>query len=163
LAHAKTGFKYNTVAVGGTFDIIHSGHLALLQRAFETGEHVVIGLTSDDFAAKEGKKIRHTFAERSDNLRSYLSSRFPDRNFRITELDRTFGPGIFTSSVEAIVASAETAGRVDQANAKRRELGLPDLKIEVVPLILAKDGERISSTRIRNREIDETGNAIKDV
>jgi pantetheine-phosphate adenylyltransferase len=150
-------FKFKTIAVGGTFDIIHAGHDALLSKAFESGERVIIGLTSDEFAQSSGKKTRHSFAERYANLRSYLETRFPGRDFAITKLTHTFGPGIFTSDVQAIAASSETAGRVKEANKRRRELGLPDLKIEIIPMVLAQDGEKISSTRIRNSEIDEQG------
>ncbi|RLF40505.1 MAG: phosphopantetheine adenylyltransferase, partial [Thermoplasmata archaeon] len=35
------------VCVGGTFDILHEGHIALFERAFETGGEVVVGLSSD--------------------------------------------------------------------------------------------------------------------
>jgi pantetheine-phosphate adenylyltransferase len=86
-----------------------------------------------------------------------LETRFPGREFAITELTQSFGPGIFTSEVQAIAASSETAERVEEANKRRRELGLPDLKIEIIPMVLAHDGEKISSTRIRNSEIDEQG------
>ena len=47
--------KYRTVATGGTFDHLHRGHLALLARSFEVGDRVVIGVTSDAFARREGK------------------------------------------------------------------------------------------------------------
>ena len=50
----------------------------------------------------------------------------------------------------------------DILNAKRNELNLPPVEIIIVPMKLASDGERISSTRIRNAEIDSSGNVIVD-
>ena len=41
--------------MGGTFDIIHKGHLTLLSNAFDVADKVIIGLTSDEFAAKKRK------------------------------------------------------------------------------------------------------------
>jgi len=161
LNNKSHSYKYDTIAVGGTFDIIHKGHEALLARAFQTGTHVVIGLTTDAFVSASGKKIRHNFTERFEQLSKYLAKQYPGRQYRITELDRTFGPGMFTSSVEAIAVSNETASQVEQANQKRRTLGLPDLKMEVVPLVLAQDGVKISSTRIRAGKIDSEGNPSK--
>ncbi len=91
-------------------------------------------------------------------MNAYLSSNYPDREYKITELDQTFGPGMFTNNIQAIVVSTETAEAVDEANRKRRELGLPELKVESVPIVLADDGGKISSTRIRLGEINEKGN-----
>ena len=39
--------KFDLVALGGTFDILHKGHLALLQKGFSISSKVIIGLTSD--------------------------------------------------------------------------------------------------------------------
>jgi len=36
--------KYDLVAMGGTFDIIHKGHMALLTEAFSISSDVIIGL-----------------------------------------------------------------------------------------------------------------------
>jgi pantetheine-phosphate adenylyltransferase len=48
--------KYNQVALGGTFDIIHRGHLELLKESFKVGHFVVIGVTSDEFVRSVLKK-----------------------------------------------------------------------------------------------------------
>ena len=36
--------KFQFVAMGGTFDIIHKGHMALLSKAFSISSNVIIGL-----------------------------------------------------------------------------------------------------------------------
>lgn len=149
--------KYRGVAIGGTFDMMHAGHRALIQRAFSIGEHVVIGLTSDDFVARSGKKTNHDFKSRKSQLESYLKERYQSDKYEIAKLENRFGPGIFTPTIEAIVVSPETLRAVDEANTTRRSKGLPDLKVEVTPIVLAEDGGRISSTRIRAGEIDSEG------
>ena len=37
---------------------------------------------------------------------------------------------------------------------------MPPVEVVVVPMVLAKDGDRISTTRIRNKEIDDEGNLL---
>jgi cytidyltransferase-like protein len=147
--------------MGGTFDHIHKGHKELLKRAFDTGESVFIGLTSDAFAAREGKKVDESFAQRKNNLEHYLKENFPGRRFEISKLDDRFGPAIFTNRIDSIAVSEETFPAVAAANRKRRELGLPDLKVEIIPMVVAEDGKKISSTRIRAGEIDQEGHFPK--
>ncbi len=153
-------YKYKSIAVGGTFDHIHKGHRVLLKRAFDTGKKIFIGVTSDDLVKASGKTILHDFGTRKKQLQSYLGKEYPNRDYVITKLEEAFGPGMFTPEIDAIVVSTETASRVAEANKRRRELGLPDLKVEEVPMILAKDKNRISSTRIRLGEIDVEGNVF---
>jgi len=38
--------------MGGTFDVLHSGHEALIQTALEVSVQVLIGLTTDERAGK---------------------------------------------------------------------------------------------------------------
>jgi len=149
--------KYKTVATGGTFDHLHRGHMALLSRSFEVGDAVVIGVTSDAFARKEGKSPDQSYAERVRTLEAFIHKEFPGRRYIIAKLDDYFGPGIASPDVQAIVVSRETAKRVDIANALRNEKGYPPLQTVVVDYVLAQDSKPISSTRIRKGEIDTEG------
>ena len=149
--------KYRVVATGGTFDHLHRGHMALLGRSFEVGDAVVIGVTSDAFARKEGKNPDQNYQERVRGLEAFIHRAFPGRKYIIAKLDDYFGPGIASPDVQAIVVSRETAKRVGIANAIREEKGYPPLETVVVDFILAGDSKPISSTRIRKGEIDTEG------
>lgn len=153
--------KYKLVAMGGTFDMIHRGHITLLQRAFDIGESVIIGVTSDRFAAANGKNIVNDYETRVASLRKVLDNLFPNRKYDIQKLEEDFGPALYTREVEALVASTETANKGNILNKQRAEKGLPSVDIVIVDLVLAKDGKRISSTRIRSGEIDNEGNLLK--
>ena len=153
--------KYKRVATGGTFDILHRGHVSLLEKSFEVGDEVVIGVTSDEFAQKMGKNPVHSYKERAKKLEDLLRGRFPGRRYIIAKLFDYFGPGIASPEVQALVASEETAPRLELANKLRRERGFPPLDLVVVGTQMAEDAKPISSTRIRNGEIDEEGRVLK--
>jgi pantetheine-phosphate adenylyltransferase len=149
--------KYKMVATGGTFDHLHKGHVALLRKSFEVGDVVVIGVTSDTFAMKEGKNPDQSYEERVQALEAFLHRSFPGRKYIIAKLDDYFGPGIASPDVQAIVVSRETAKRVSIANALRESKGYPPLEEVMVDFVLADDSKPISSTRIRKGEIDPEG------
>ena len=150
--------KYTKVCLGGTFDRIHIGHERLLKIAFEVGEEVIIGLTSDT-KAKRGRvnEKLSSFKNRYTNLGNFLSKQF-DNNFSIVELNDDWGPGALDEDLDAIIVSEETEKVASELNKKRALKGLNPLDIVTVSLILDKKGEKISSTRIRNSEIDREGN-----
>jgi pantetheine-phosphate adenylyltransferase len=62
--------------------------------------------------------------------------------------------------VEALVASPETGKRVELANRLREKRGFPPLELVVVDWVVADDGKPISSSRIRNGEIDAEGKLV---
>jgi pantetheine-phosphate adenylyltransferase len=153
--------KYKTVATGGTFDHIHKGHLALLAKSFEVGHRVVIGVTSDAFAKREGKRPDQSYSERTAALENLIRQRFPGRDHLIAKLDDYFGPGIASPEIQAIVVSRETAQRVPIANSLREAKGYPPLEVVTVDYVMADDSKPISSTRIRKGEIDPEGRVAK--
>ena len=150
--------KFQTVALGGTFDIFHKGHLELLKNAFSISAHIIIGLTSDELVKKMGKKIIHNYSKRHEILTTEIESNFPNSSYSISKLDNDFGPAAIEGNVEALVVSDETRHKGQILNDLRKQKNLSPVKIIVVPMVLAKDGLRISSTRIKNSEIDTEGN-----
>ena len=151
---------YANVAVGGTFDLIHIGHKILLSRAFELGEKVTIGLTSDEFAASIGKLLAHSYKERLSTLEAHVAEAYDQPNYLISKLNDYFGPAIVLDEIEAIVVSSETASRVELANNDRERRGLNAMLVETVEMVDADDGKPISTTRIRNNEIDSEGHVL---
>ncbi|MGI0004694.1 MAG: phosphopantetheine adenylyltransferase [Candidatus Nitrosotenuis sp.] len=152
--------QFHVVAMGGTFDVIHDGHIALLKRAFSISDKVIIGLTGDELAGKRGKKIKSGYSQRLGALEQLIKTKFPGRSHVISMLDDDFGPAVIEGDVEALVVSDETAHKGDVLNRQRRERNLRPVQVVTVPMILAGDGKRISSTRIRNSEIDSKGNLL---
>ena len=153
---------FNITALGGTFDIIHVGHIELIQKAVDISDKIIIGLTSDAFISKNDKKIINNFEQRSENLEKIIHEKFPDCSFEIAKLDDDFGPAVIQGDVDALVVSEETSKKGAILNALRKERKLDPAEIIVVPMKMASDGNRISSTRIRNSEIDSSGNVIVD-
>ncbi len=159
-----TKLKFNLVATGGTFDELHIGHLALLSRAFELGDKVIIGISSDEFASTVKRKIKlnHNYEQRVKNLKEILKKEFGyDVNYTMAKLDNEFGPTITHGPVEALVASSETSHKGNEINNIRRKNGLNPISVVAVDILRAEDGSPISSTRIRAGEIDASGKILK--
>ena len=145
--------------MGGTFDILHIGHEALLTQASNIGDKILVGLTTDERAKKDrNSDFLNSYEIRKRNLKSLLDSLgFLDK-FEIVPLNDDWGPSVIDEDFEAIVVSGETKSTADIINKIRSKEGRNELQIAVVPMIKAFDGKYISSSRIRKKEIDPQGN-----
>ena len=150
--------SFDLVAMGGTFDVVHSGHIALLDKAFSISSKVIIGLSSDQLAKKRGKNLTSDYPKRLSLLKSVIEKNFPNSSYEISKLENDFGPAVIEGSVKALVVSEETSDKGIRLNELRAERNLSPVMIVVVPMVLAKDGKAISTTRIKNFEIDDSGN-----
>ena len=152
---------YHRVFVAGTFDRLHSGHKATLTRAFEAGETVQIGLTSDTYISrfKQTSGIR-PYEERRKMLISWLHDVGVSSRATIIPIDDPYEPAASDPEGEVLVVTSDNKARGVEVNARRSSRGLPPLTLLEVPLVSAEDNKPISSTRVRLREIDPTGKLI---
>lgn len=153
--------KLPLVAVGGTFDHFHKGHEYLLLKAFDLGEVVIVGVTSDDFAKKAGKKEIQDFNQRMGQVKAFLILQNLIERARLIELNDAFGPLLEDPDICGVVVTQETLANAERANLIRVKKNMAPLKIFVQEFLLAEDGKPISSSRIRNKEIDERGYLLR--
>ncbi len=154
--------KYNKVAVGGTFDELHRGHETLISKAFEVGEKVVIGLSSDEFVSKMSKGHQTaTYAERLKELQAYLERTGLANRAEIVPLNDPYGLTISGKGLDALVVSKETEVIAEKINEIRGKARLKPLKIITVNMVQAENYVPISTTRIRKGEIDRNGHLMK--
>lgn len=54
----------------GTYDLLHYGHIRLLERAKELGDYLIVGVTADDFDKTRGKiNVQQSLMERIEAVR----------------------------------------------------------------------------------------------
>ncbi|MEM2369336.1 MAG: phosphopantetheine adenylyltransferase [Candidatus Bathyarchaeia archaeon] len=153
---------FRIVGVGGTFDELHKGHKVLLKTAFEYGETVWIGLTTDGFAKKLRKN--HGIAPydvRLRNLMKFLEDLSVSSRAEIVPLDDPYGPAASNPEIEAIVVSRETEEKAREINILRGRRGIKPLEVIVIDMVLAEDQIPISTTRIKRGEINHEGRLIR--
>ena len=155
--------KSRTVGVGGTFDELHKGHRALLVKAFEVGDHVVIGMSTDEFVRTMGKPhLTASYRQRLRDLKNFLGEHGLLQRAEIIPISDAYG-GVLLSKgpIEALIVSRETEPTAVKINEKREETGLTPLQIVVIDMIPSENHSPISTTRIRRGEIDREGHLLK--
>jgi len=67
----------------GTFDLLHYGHVRLLQRAAALGDYLVVALSTDEFNASKGKCSFYSYGIRKEMLESirYVDLVIPEENW----------------------------------------------------------------------------------
>jgi cytidyltransferase-like protein len=153
--------KFPVVAVGGTFDLVHKGHRKLLDTAFEVGETVMIGVTSDRFVKKLHKPHKvDSYEIREKELKKLLKRRnWLDRSV-IVSLEDPYGPTTKENNIDALIVSQRTEPTAELINRLRRQKGLRPLNIVSITLVRAEDSRPISTTRIRRGRIDREGRIL---
>ncbi len=143
--------------VGGTFEFFHIGHQKLIDSCLSNCDILEIWVLSDKIARQKDSRIS-SWKERCELIKQELSH---EQYSRITfhELLDDFGIAISHEKADKIFCTTETFSTCQLINKKRIENGLIPLSIIIVQHALSEDGEIISSSRIRDGEINRDGKA----
>ena len=149
------------ICIGGTFNILHSGHKLLIDKAFQiAGKQgsVFIGITTGKIL--KNKTSVESFEQRKESIEKYLREKRYIERAIIQPITDEYGPSV-KREYDAIIVSPETVKTAEEINKKRRQNGKKTLEIIKIPFVLAEDGLPISSSRIKNHEIDRNGRVLK--
>ena len=84
----------------GTYDLLHYGHIRLLERAKALGDYLIVGVTTDDFDRKRGKiNVQQPLEKRIEAVRATgLADEIIVEEYEGQKIDdiRRFGVDIFT-------------------------------------------------------------------
>ena len=93
----------------GTFDLLHIGHINILQRAKEFGDHLTVGLSTDEFNAGKNKKAYHSFENRKLILESI---RFVDKVIPENTWDQKI-KDVIENDIDIFVMGDDWEGKFD--------------------------------------------------
>mgnify|MGYP001614901284 FL=1 len=162
---------YQHVFVAGTFDRLHSGHKVLLRAAFEMGEKVTVGITSDTFvneykiklSAESNQLSASKIAlctKRRKAVEAWLTTQGYEDRASFVYIHTPYEPATTISGVDALVVTSQNRKTGEEINEKRKAKNLPPFHLIEVDLVPAEDSAPISSSRIRSGNIDEEGNLV---
>jgi choline-phosphate cytidylyltransferase len=84
----------------GTYDLLHYGHIRLLERAKALGDYLIVGVTSDDFDISRGKiNVQQSLMERIEAVRATgLADKIVIEQYEGQKIDdiQKYGVDIFT-------------------------------------------------------------------
>lgn len=152
---------YRHIAVGGTFDGLHTGHRYFLTNAFHAGVRVTIGLSSARYTNRYKKnKGVSAYSKRYQVLTSWLRKVGYAPQAIVVPLHDSFGPAVIDTDFDAIAVTHDNKGVAHEINRIRAERGFSPLTIVEIDLIKAEDTLPISSSRIRNGVITRDGRLV---
>ena len=67
----------------GTFDLLHYGHIRILERAKKMGDYLIVALSTDEFNAIKNKKAYHNYETRKKMLEAirYVDLVIPENDW----------------------------------------------------------------------------------
>lgn len=122
----------------GTFDLLHYGHINLLQRAKAEGDYLIVALSTDEFNSGKGKKCYFPYEQRKKLLEAvrYVDLVIPETCWEQKKTD------VHEYHIDTFVMGDDWAGKFDF------------LKNEGVEVKYLPRTPEISTTQIKNEMKD---------
>ncbi|KAI5124568.1 hypothetical protein M0805_003088 [Coniferiporia weirii] len=130
---------FPVVALGGTFDHLHSGHKILLSMAaWISHEKVIVGVTDDKLLQKKSnKEVLEVLDIRIRRVREFMEFFKPGLFYDVVTIEDVYGPTAVDPNIQALVVSKETLAGASAIATLREEKGLPALHCFVIDVISA--------------------------
>ncbi|MDQ0185713.1 glycerol-3-phosphate cytidylyltransferase [Cytobacillus sp. FSL W7-1323] len=93
----------------GTFDLLHWGHINLLKRAKDLGDHLTVAISSDEFNKIKGKEAYHSFENRKMILESI---RYVDKVIAEDNWDQKV-QDVINNDIDVFVMGDDWEGKFD--------------------------------------------------
>ena len=120
----------------GTYDLLHRGHIRLLERAKELGDYLIVGVTSEDFDRGRGKiNVQQSLMERIEALEATgIADQIVVEEYEGQKIDdiKRYGVDIFT-------VGSDWEGHFDYLN-------------EYCKVVYLERTKGVSSTQLRSEE-----------
>ncbi|MCQ2056394.1 MAG: inosine/xanthosine triphosphatase [archaeon] len=140
------------VAVAGTFNVFHSGHKAMVDRALSFDGEVYIGITSDEMA-RNSRGFISPYYMRYNAVKGYVESR--GKACCLFKLEDVYGPPEIMRSIDVLIVSEETLKNgkkvVERFSSNKK------IELSVVKMVSKTDGSKISSTDVMNGVCSRSG------
>ena len=77
----KTAIPY------ATFDLLHVGHILMLERFATLGDRLIVGVSTDEFNQTKSKPSLYSYQERSKYINNRFQKIIIDDRFRVNSND----------------------------------------------------------------------------
>lgn len=131
--------------IGGTYDILHAGHIKLFRWAQEQYGFVVVALNRDEFVERyKGKKPAMSFEQRRVIIRELRSVNLVITNYADEDS---------TKSIEMIMPNVIVAGSDWTVERLKKQMNLSDefLSRNRIEVVIFPDSDPIHSSDIKKR------------
>lgn len=120
----------------GTFDLLHYGHIKLLERAKALGDYLIVGVTADDFDKTRGKiNVQQSLMERVEAVRATgIADEIVVEEYEGQKID-----DIIKYDVDIFTVGSDWVGKFDYLN-------------EYCKVVYLQRTEGVSSTEIRTEK-----------